>query len=79
MCCRHVPRDGKFALSVTQFDWGSARYRKTGALMFDNGVETLKAYDAVLFGAVGAPDVPDQVTPAGVNASALSRPVEASR
>ena len=55
-------RDGTFALDVTQFDWGSARYRKTGALMPDNGVETLKAYDAILFGAVGAPDVPDHVT-----------------
>jgi tartrate dehydrogenase/decarboxylase / D-malate dehydrogenase len=55
-------RDGTFALDVTPFDWGSARYRKTGALMPDNGVETLKAYDAILFGAVGAPDVPDHVT-----------------
>ena len=55
-------RDGTFALEVTQFDWGSARYRKTGALMPDNGVETLKEYDAILFGAVGAPDVPDHVT-----------------
>ena len=52
-------RDGTFALDVTQFDWGSARYRKTGALMPDNGAETLKAYDAILF---GAPDVPDHVT-----------------
>jgi tartrate dehydrogenase/decarboxylase/D-malate dehydrogenase len=55
-------RDGTFALDVTPFDWGSARYRKTGALMPDDGVETLKAYDAILFGAVGAPDVPDHVT-----------------
>ncbi len=55
-------RAGSFALDVTQFDWGSARYRRTGALMPDNGVETLKAYDAIVFGAVGAPDVPDHVT-----------------
>ncbi len=55
-------RDGMFALDVTPFDWGSARYRRTGALMPDGGVETLKAYDAILFGAVGAPDVPDHVT-----------------
>jgi tartrate dehydrogenase/decarboxylase / D-malate dehydrogenase len=55
-------RDGTFALDVTPFDWGSARYQKTGALMPDDGVETLKAYDAILFGAVGAPDVPDHVT-----------------
>ncbi len=55
-------RTGTFALDVTQFDWGSARFRKTGALMPDDGVDTLKAYDAILFGAVGAPDVPDHVT-----------------
>jgi tartrate dehydrogenase/decarboxylase / D-malate dehydrogenase len=55
-------RVGTFALDVTPFDWGSARYRRTGALMPDDGVETLKAYDAILFGAVGAPDVPDHVT-----------------
>jgi tartrate dehydrogenase/decarboxylase/D-malate dehydrogenase len=55
-------RDGGFALDVTHFDWSSERYKKTGALMPANGVETLKSYDAILFGAVGAPDVPDHVT-----------------
>ena len=33
-----------------------------GALMPEDGVETLKHYDAILFGAVGAPDVPDHIT-----------------
>jgi tartrate dehydrogenase/decarboxylase/D-malate dehydrogenase len=33
-----------------------------GALMPDDGVETLKEFDAILFGAVGAPDVPDHIT-----------------
>jgi len=55
-------RDGGFALNVTHFDWSSERYKKTGALMPADGVETLKSYDAILFGAVGAPDVPDHVT-----------------
>ena len=54
--------NGGFALDVTHFDWSSERYKKTGALMPANGVETLKSYDAILFGAVGAPDVPDHVT-----------------
>ena len=49
-------------LDVSHFDWSSERYKKTGALMPADGVETLKAYDAILFGAVGAPDVPDHVT-----------------
>ncbi|KMW58487.1 Tartrate dehydrogenase [Candidatus Rhodobacter oscarellae] len=55
-------RDGGFALEVTQFDWGSDRYKRTGALMPEDGTETLKAYDAILFGAVGAPDVADHLT-----------------
>lgn len=55
-------RDGGFGLDVTGFDWGSERYRRTGALMPKDGVEQLKRFDAILFGAVGAPDVPDHVT-----------------
>jgi tartrate dehydrogenase/decarboxylase/D-malate dehydrogenase len=55
-------RDGRFTLDVTRFDWGSERYKKTGALMPNDGVEVLKQFDAILFGAVGASDVPDDVT-----------------
>jgi tartrate dehydrogenase/decarboxylase / D-malate dehydrogenase len=55
-------RDGGFALSFANFDWGSERYKNTGSLMPDDGVETLKRFDAILFGAVGAPNVPDHVT-----------------
>ncbi|CTQ63363.1 tartrate dehydrogenase [Roseibium album] len=55
-------RDGGFALDVTHFDWGSDRYKKTGALMPDDGTQQLKGFDAIFFGAVGAPDVPDHVT-----------------
>ena len=55
-------RDGGFALEVTEFDWGSERYRKTGALMPDDGRDQIKAFDAIFFGAVGAPDVPDHIT-----------------
>jgi tartrate dehydrogenase/decarboxylase / D-malate dehydrogenase len=57
-----VERDGGFALSFTNFDWGSERYKNKGLLMPDDGVETLKRFDAILFGAVGAPDVPDHIT-----------------
>ena len=55
-------RDGGFALDVTHFDWGSDRYRKTGALMPADGLDQLRELDAILFGAVGAPDIPDHVT-----------------
>ncbi|MBY0135257.1 tartrate dehydrogenase [Paracoccus yeei] len=55
-------RDGTFSFDVTHFDWGSDRHKKTGALMPEDGPEQLKAFDAIFFGAVGAPDVPDHIT-----------------
>ncbi|NRG16258.1 tartrate dehydrogenase [Rhizobiales bacterium] len=55
-------RDGGFSLDVTHFDWGSERYKRTGALMPEDGPQQLKEFDAIFFGAVGAPDVPDHVT-----------------
>ncbi len=55
-------RDSGFEISFTHFDWGSDRYMQTGALMPEDGTETLKAFDAIFFGAVGAPDVPDHVS-----------------
>ncbi len=55
-------RDGGFQLQVDALDWGSERYRRTGALMPADGLERLRGVDAILFGAVGAPDIPDHVT-----------------
>lgn len=54
--------DGSFRLQITHFDWGADRYRRTGSLMPQDGVTQLRAFDAILFGAVGAPDVPDHVS-----------------
>jgi len=51
-----------FDLDYTDLDWGSDRYLAEGAMMPDNGVETLREHDAILLGAVGRPDVPDHVT-----------------
>ena len=55
-------RSNAFALNVTRFDWGSERYKRTGALMPADGAVQLRGFDAILFGAVGAPDVPDHLT-----------------
>lgn len=55
-------RSGTFVLDVDHYDWGSERYRKTGAFMPDNALSLLKEADAIYFGAVGAPDVPDHIT-----------------
>jgi tartrate dehydrogenase/decarboxylase/D-malate dehydrogenase len=51
-----------FSLKITSFDWSSARYKKTGAYIPEGGLDELKAFDAILFGAVGAPDVPDHIS-----------------
>ncbi len=55
-------RDGGFTLQVSHYDWGSERYRRTGALMPEDGLDQLRSADAIYFGAVGAPDIPDHVT-----------------
>ncbi len=55
-------RDGGFALDVTTFDWGSDYYKRHGIMMPPDGLAQLKPFDAIYFGAVGAPDVPDHIT-----------------
>lgn len=54
-------REG-FALSFRHFDWSSARFLATGAYIPEGGLAELKAFDAIFFGAVGSPDVPDHVS-----------------
>jgi len=56
-----APRE-QLELQFQSFDWGSERYKKKGAYIPEGGLEELKRFDAILFGAVGAPDVPDHVS-----------------
>ena len=51
-----------FALDFEHFDWSSARYTRTGAYIPAGGLEKLKTFDAIFFGAVGSPDVPDHIS-----------------
>jgi len=51
------------------FDWGSEHYRRHGAMMPSEGLDMLDRFDAILFGAVGAPDVPDHITLWGLRLS----------
>jgi tartrate dehydrogenase/decarboxylase / D-malate dehydrogenase len=51
-----------FRLEFRHFDWSSRRYVDTGKYIPDGGLEQLKTFDAIFFGAVGAPDVPDHVS-----------------
>jgi tartrate dehydrogenase/decarboxylase / D-malate dehydrogenase len=55
-------RDDKFSFDFESFDWGSDYYKKHGVMMPADGREKLKPFDAIYFGAVGAPDVPDHIT-----------------
>lgn len=54
--------DGGFELRFEHFDWGSDYYKKHGLMMPADGLGQLRGADAIYFGAVGAPDVPDHVT-----------------
>src|SRR5215210_6189330 len=55
-------RDGGFALDFQDFDWGSDYFRKHGVMMPADGADRLRGFDVILFGAVGAPDIPDHIT-----------------
>lgn len=55
-------RQGNMRFSVHIFEWGSDYYKTHGVMMPEDGLALLKAFDAIYFGAVGAPDVPDHIT-----------------
>ena len=55
-------RDGGFSLIIDQYDWGTDYYKRHGVRMPADGLRQLRSADAIYFGAVGAPDVPDHVT-----------------
>src|SRR5919112_3743666 len=54
--------NGNFSFEFESFDWGSDYNKKQGVMMPADGREKLKPFNAIYFGAVGAPDVPDHVT-----------------
>jgi len=54
--------ENSFELQFETFDWGSDYYRRHGEMMPADGTATLRGFDAIYFGAVGAPDIPDHIT-----------------
>jgi tartrate dehydrogenase/decarboxylase/D-malate dehydrogenase len=58
----HLSLLERFEIAFENLDWSSARYKETGAYIPAGGLEKLKGFDAIFFGAVGAPDVPDHVS-----------------
>lgn len=58
-----VAKTSSFALEGTTFPWACEFYKRTGAMMPVDGIETLRRFDAILLGAVGWPaEVPDSVS-----------------
>ena len=53
-------QDG-FSVQVDSFPWGAGYYRRTGAFITQEGLDALTTYDAILFGAVGLPEVDDRL------------------
>ena len=51
-----------FELAWSEFDWSCERFAKTGRMMPEDGLDQLRACDAIFLGAVGAPGVPDHVS-----------------
>jgi tartrate dehydrogenase/decarboxylase / D-malate dehydrogenase len=44
---------GAFAFDWQEFGWGCEYYARTSAMMAPGGLEVLKEFDAIYFGAVG--------------------------
>ncbi len=52
----------RFKFSFRQFPWSSDYYLKHGHYIPAGGLEKLKSFDAIFFGAVGSPKVPDHIS-----------------
>ena len=61
-----VAQQESFSYELTDLDWGGERYLKTGEIVPEGGIETLRAHDAIYLGAVGHPDVTPGVIEKGL-------------
>jgi len=53
---------GDFKFNYEIFDWSCEHYARHGKMMPDEGLDILKAFDAIFLGAIGFPGVPDHVS-----------------
>jgi len=51
-----------FQFDFEAFPWGGDYYRQHGEMMPANGLDALRAKDAILFGSAGDPHIPDHIT-----------------
>ncbi|MGE0306193.1 MAG: 3-isopropylmalate dehydrogenase [Acidimicrobiia bacterium] len=61
-----VMRATDVAFDTTDFELGGARYLRDGEILSDATLDQLRAFDAILLGAVGVPEVPPGVIERGV-------------
>ena len=54
--------DATLDLEYVEFPWGSAYYLENGHMMPEDGIQQLAEFDAIYFGAVGWPSIPDHVS-----------------
>ncbi len=57
-----VARKHGFGFEWQYFDWSCERYAQTGTMMPADGLAQIQGHDAIFFGAVGFPNVPDHVS-----------------
>ncbi|MBC7234474.1 MAG: tartrate dehydrogenase [Chloroflexi bacterium] len=53
---------GGLSMTFERYPWGCQYYLREGRMMPEDGLRILADYDAILFGAVGFPPVPDHVS-----------------
>lgn len=53
---------GGIRFELDEFNWNCKRYLTTGKMMPEDGLTILRDFDSILFGAVGAPEVPDHIS-----------------
>jgi tartrate dehydrogenase/decarboxylase/D-malate dehydrogenase len=51
-----------FSFEWTEFDWSCEYYARTGRMLPEDGLDTLRGFDQIFLGAVGYPGVPDHVS-----------------
>jgi 3-isopropylmalate dehydrogenase len=55
-----------FKMAFTEFDFGGARYLKTGEALPDSASEEMRKFDSIFLGAIGHPDVKPGILEKGI-------------
>ena len=63
---RHAADLGGFKLDLTDFDFGGDRYLRTGEVLPASAADDLRAFHAILLGAIGHPDVAPGILEKGI-------------